>query len=104
MLHVWPRLFLDVFQGADVIDRSNGQLIAHRGFWMQVNTNVLFNASPPGQPARLAFFEFPINPMIYGYCLPLFAGWSWRRRSRRRRARSRLRSASSSCGWYNRSV
>ena len=74
MLHVWPRLFLDIFQGADEINRSNGQLIAHRGFWMQVNTNVLYNASPPGQPARLAFFDFPINPMIYGYCLPLFCG------------------------------
>jgi hypothetical protein len=74
MLNAWPKLFLDVFQGADEINRNTGQLVAHHGFWMQVNTNVIYNASPPGQPARLAFFDFPINPMIYGYCLPLFCG------------------------------
>jgi len=73
MLHLWPAVFLDVFQGADEISRT-GQLVAHHGFWMQVNTNVLYNAAPPGQPGRLAFFDFPINPLIYGYSLPLFAG------------------------------
>lgn len=73
MLHIWPRLFLDVFQGADEISGS-GQLIAHNGFWMQVNTNVIYNAAPTGEGAHLAFYDFPINPMIYGYCVPLFAG------------------------------
>ncbi len=73
MLHLWPRLFLDVMQGADEISGA-GQLVAHHGFWMQVNTNVIYNAVAPGQGARLAFYDFTINPMIYGYCLPLFAG------------------------------
>jgi hypothetical protein len=73
MLNAWPSIFLDVMQGADEISRT-GQLVAHHGFWMQVNTNILYNAMPAGQPARLAYFDFPINPMIYGYSLPLFAG------------------------------
>ncbi|MEP6940070.1 MAG: exosortase H-associated membrane protein [Rudaea sp.] len=73
LLHGWPRLFLDVLQGADEIG-SDGHLLAHHGFWMQVNTNVLYNAAPAGVGARLAYFDFPINPMIYGYCVPLFAG------------------------------
>lgn len=73
MLHAWPRLFLDVLHGADEISGS-GQLVAHHGFWMQVNTNAIYNAAPAGEGARLAFFDFPINPMIYGYSLPLFAG------------------------------
>jgi hypothetical protein len=73
MLSMWPKLFLDVVQGADEISRT-GQLVAHNAFWIQVDTNVLYNAMPPGQPARLAYFDFPLNPLIYGYSLPLFAG------------------------------
>jgi len=73
LLHGWPRVFLDVIQGADEIGRD-GRLLAHRDFWMQVNTNVLYNAAPAGESARLAYFDFTINPMIYGYCVPLFAG------------------------------
>jgi hypothetical protein len=73
LLKGWPTLFIDVLQGADQISAS-GQLVAHQDFWIQINTNVLYNAGAAGQPPKLAFFDFPINPLIYGYCLPLFAG------------------------------
>ncbi len=73
LLKGWPKLFLDVLPGADEISQA-GQLIAHRAFWVQVDTNVIYNAASPGHASDLAFFDFPINPMIYGYCVPLFAG------------------------------
>jgi hypothetical protein len=74
LLHGWPNDFLSVTQGADVIN-SAGQLVAHQNFAIQVNTNLLFNAVAPGQAARLAYYDLPsINPMIYGYSIPLFAG------------------------------
>lgn len=73
LLKLWPSLFIDVLQGADDIGQT-GQLVSHRDFWMQINSNILYNASDAGQPAKLAFFDFSINPMIYGYCVPLFAG------------------------------
>ena len=85
LLHVWPGLFIDVIPGADEINAVTGQLVAHRPDWMQVNTNVIYNAVKDGAP-KYAFFDFVINPMIYGYCVPLFGGLvmatpleSWRR-------------------------
>jgi len=73
LLHGWPKLFLDVLPGADEIS-ATGQLVAHRAFWMQINTNVVYNAAPVGQATQLAFYDFALNPMIYGYSVPLFAG------------------------------
>lgn len=73
LLHGWPKLFLDVLPGADEIS-ATGQLVAHRAFWMQVNTNVVYNAAPAGQATKLAFYDFTLNPMIYGYSVPLFGG------------------------------
>lgn len=74
LLHGWPALFLDVLPGADEINSQTGQLIAHRDFWLQIDTNVLYNAVARGQQAKYAFFDFTINPLIYGYSVPLFAG------------------------------
>jgi hypothetical protein len=73
LLHLWPGLFIDVISGADEINAATGQLIAHHADWMQVNTNVLYNAVKDGAP-KYAFFDFVVNPMIYGYCVPLFGG------------------------------
>ncbi|TLY52111.1 MAG: hypothetical protein E6K53_05280 [Gammaproteobacteria bacterium] len=73
LLHGWPKLFLDVLPGADEIS-ATGQLVAHRAFWMQINTNVVYNAAVAGQETRLAFYDFTLNPMIYGYSVPLFSG------------------------------
>jgi hypothetical protein len=73
LLHGWPKLFLDVLSGADEINAA-GQLVAHRAFWMQVDTNVVYSATAAGQTAQLALYDFTINPMIYGYSVPLFGG------------------------------
>ena len=73
LLHFWPGLFIDVIPGADEISPATGQLVAHHTDWMQVNSNVIYNAVKDGAP-KYAFFDFVINPMIYGYCVPLFAG------------------------------
>ena len=73
LLHVWPGLYLDVIVGADEINQATGQLIAHHADWMQVNSNVIYNAVKDGAP-KYAFFDFALNPMIYGYSVPLFAG------------------------------
>ncbi|MBS0591420.1 MAG: hypothetical protein JSR65_12395 [Proteobacteria bacterium] len=73
LLHGWPHLFVDVLAGADEINAATGALIAHHADWMQVNSNILYNAVKEGAP-KYAFFDYIINPMIYGYCVPLFAG------------------------------
>ena len=85
LLHFWPHLYLDAFLGADEINQATGQLVAHHGDWMQINTNVIYNAVKDGAP-KYAFFDFALNPMIYGYSVPLFGGLvmatplSWRQR------------------------
>jgi hypothetical protein len=71
--HVWPSLFTGASQGADLID-AQGHILAHPGYLMQISGNVLVNAAPVGQPPKFGFLEPVVNPMIYGYSLPLFAG------------------------------
>jgi hypothetical protein len=41
---------------------------------MQISSGVLVNVAAVGQPAKFGFIEPVVNPMIYGYALPLFAG------------------------------
>ncbi|MHB8679434.1 MAG: exosortase H-associated membrane protein [Rudaea sp.] len=73
LLKFWPSLFTAVSQGADLLD-AHGRVLGHPGYLMQISSGVLVNAAPPGQPARFGFIEPVVNPMIYGYALPLFAG------------------------------
>ena len=73
MLHTWPSLFTAVSQGADLLD-AHGRVLGHPGYLMQISSGVLVNVMPPGQPAKFGFIEPVVNPMIYGYALPLFAG------------------------------
>ena len=73
LLHAWPGLFSAVSQGADLLD-AHGRILGHPGYLMQLTSAVLVNASAPGMPARFGFLEPVVNPMIYGYALPLFAG------------------------------
>lgn len=73
MLKIWPSLFTAVSQGADLLD-AHGRILGHPGYLMQISSGVLVNAAPPGQPAKFGFIEPVVNPMIYGYALPLFAG------------------------------
>lgn len=69
----WPSLFTGVTQGADLID-AQGRILGHAAYLMQLSGNVLVNAAAPGQPPKFGFLEPVVNPMIYGYALPLFAG------------------------------
>lgn len=73
LLKAWPSLFTAVTQGADLLD-AYGRVLGHPGYLMQISSGVLVNAAPPGQPAKFGFIEPVVNPMIYGYALPLFAG------------------------------
>ncbi len=73
LTHAWPALFTAVTQGGDLLD-AQGHVVAHAGYLMQLSSGVLVNAAPAGEPARFGFLEPVINPMIYGYSLPLFAG------------------------------
>jgi hypothetical protein len=71
--HAWPSLFTGISQGADLID-AQGHILGHPGYLMQISSNVLVNAASPGEPPKFGFLEPVVNPMIYGYALPLFAG------------------------------
>jgi hypothetical protein len=73
LLDAWPGLFTQVTQGADILD-AQGHILGHAGYLMQISSGVLVNAAPAGEPVRLGFLEPVVNPMIYGYALPLFAG------------------------------
>ena len=73
LLSAWPSLFTAVSQGADLLD-AQGHVLMHAGYLMQLSSGVLVNAAPVGEAARFGFLEPVVNPMIYGYSLPLFAG------------------------------
>jgi hypothetical protein len=66
-------LFTAVTQGADLLD-AQGRVLAHPGYLMQLSTSVMVNVAPAGAPARFGFIEPTVNPMVYGYSLPLFVG------------------------------
>jgi hypothetical protein len=73
LLHVWPSLFTEVVQGADLLD-AQGRVLAHPGYLVQLSSGVLVDVAVAGAPPRLGYLEPVVNPMIYGYALPLFAG------------------------------
>ncbi|MGH8041708.1 MAG: exosortase H-associated membrane protein [Rudaea sp.] len=73
LLKFWPGLFTAVSQGADLLD-AHGRILGHPGYLMQISSGVLVNAAPAGALAKFGFIEPVVNPMIYGYALPLFAG------------------------------
>jgi hypothetical protein len=73
LLHAWPSLFTGVSQGADLLD-AQGRVLQHAGYLMQLSSGVLVNAAAVGMPPKFGYLEPVVNPMIYGYTLPLFAG------------------------------
>lgn len=73
LLKAWPAIYTAISQGADVLDMS-GRVLAHHDYLMQFDSAMLINVAAPGMPAKFGFPEYVINPMIYGYSLPLFAG------------------------------
>ena len=73
LLGGWPQLFTAVTQGADLLD-AGGRLLGHPGYLMQLSTTVMVNVAPAGQAPQFGLIEPAVNPMIYGYALPLYAG------------------------------
>ena len=73
LLHGWPQLFSAVAQGADLLD-AQGRVLAHPAYLVQLSTSVLVDVAGPGEPAKFGYIEPTINPLVYGYSLPLFVG------------------------------
>jgi hypothetical protein len=73
LLNFWPSLFTAVSQGADMLD-AQGHVLGHYDYLMQISSGVVVNAAPPGAAPQWGLLEPVVNPMIYGYALPLFAG------------------------------
>ena len=74
LLGVWSDLFSSVAQGGDVLDAS-GHVIARAGYLVQLGTTVTVAVPPgPAGPGGIGVLEPTINPMVYAYSLPLFAG------------------------------
>jgi len=73
LLKTWPGLFTAVSQGAELLD-AQGRVLAHASYLMQLSSGVMVNAAEPGAAPKFGFLEPVVNPMIYGYALPLFAG------------------------------
>ena len=73
LLKAWPQIFTAVTPGADLLD-AQGRVLGHLGYLVQLSTGVMVNVAPAGALARFGFIEPTVNPMAYGYSLPLFAG------------------------------
>lgn len=74
LLGVWSTLFSTVTQGAEVLD-SAGHVVARAGYLVQLGTSVLVTVpAGPNGPGGVGVLEPTINPMVYAYALPLFAG------------------------------
>ena len=73
LLTAWPQLFTAVSQGADLLD-AQGRVLEHLPYLMQLSTSVMVDVAEPGAAPRFGLIEPTVNPMVYGYALPLFAG------------------------------
>lgn len=74
LLGIWGDLFSTVSLGGDLLD-AGGRVIARAGYLVQLGTTVtvVVPAGPNG-PGGVGVLEPTINPMVYAYALPLFAG------------------------------
>jgi hypothetical protein len=73
LLGAWPQLFTSVTQGADLLD-AEGHILEHLPYLMQLSTSILVDVAPAGAAPHFGFIEPTVNPMVYGYALPLLAG------------------------------
>lgn len=74
LLSLWGTLFGSVTQGAEVLD-SAGHVVARAGYLVQLGTSVMVKVpAGPNGPGGVGVLEPTINPMVYAYALPLFAG------------------------------
>lgn len=74
LLGLWGELFTAVVQGGELLD-AGGRVVAHAGYLVQLTTTVTVTVpAGPGGPGGVGVLEPTINPLIYGYSLPLFSG------------------------------
>jgi hypothetical protein len=73
LLDSWPQIFSAVTQGADLLD-AQGRVLAHPGYLMQLSTSVMVNVALAGAAPKFGFIEPTVNPLVYGYALPLLLG------------------------------
>lgn len=74
LLGHWGALFESVRLGGEMLDDA-GRVIARAGYLVSLGTRVLVTvpASAAG-PGGVGVLEPTLNPMVYAYSLPLFAG------------------------------
>jgi len=74
LLGHWGDLFESVRLGGEVLDEA-GRVIARAGYLVSLGTRVMVTvpAGPEG-PGGVGVLEPTLNPMVYAYSLPLFAG------------------------------
>jgi hypothetical protein len=74
LLGFWGGLFTDVVRGGEILDAA-GRVIARADYFVTLTTTVTVTVPPgPDGPGGVGVLEPTINPMVYAYSLPLFAG------------------------------
>lgn len=73
LLGFWPDLFSDLKPGGEVYDQT-GKVLAWSGYLVQLSTKILTLVNDASGRSGVAYLEPVLNPMVYGYSLPLFAG------------------------------
>jgi hypothetical protein len=74
LLGFWPGLFTDLVQGGDVLDAS-GRVLGHASYLLTLTTSVTVTVpAGAGGAGGVGVLEPTLNPMVYAYSLPLFAG------------------------------
>jgi len=74
LLGIWPELFSDVKLGGEILD-ATGRVIGRAGHLVTLASKVtVVVPAGPGGPGGVGLLEPTLNPMVYGYSLPLIGG------------------------------
>jgi hypothetical protein len=74
LLGFWGELFTNVVRGGELLD-ATGHVVARADYLVTLITSVKVTVPPgPDGPGGVGVLEPTINPMVYAYSLPLFAG------------------------------
>ncbi|MCK9538739.1 exosortase H-associated membrane protein [Dokdonella sp.] len=73
LLGAWGDIFTAASLGGEMHDAS-GRVLSHAGYLVSLTSVPVQIPAGPGSPGGLGELQPTINPMIYGYALPLFAG------------------------------
>ncbi len=74
LLGFWGDLFTGVAQGGELLDAA-GRVVARANYLVTLSTQIMVTV-PTGAdgPGGVGVLEPTLNPMVYAYSLPLFAG------------------------------